>query len=188
MTKEIIKIEEMVSYEKFEELLKTKDYSHLSESERILVSHFIESEEEYQSIRKVLSSEDANRRLSPRENTLPNLHQHLSEKHSRSFKVSGYAASLIILLCSGLCYWLGAQNETVIQTPERVVQLPGRIDTLTIYEKPDTVFLTRVVYKEKAVYIEKESPITQTSYTEKENTSINMKENGDLNVLLVSGR
>ena len=178
----------MVSYEKFEELLKTKDYAQLSDAERILVSHFIESEEEYQSMRKVLHSEDATRKLSPRKEILPSLHAHLRENHSRSFKVSGYAASLIILLCSGLCYWLGAQNETVIQTPERIVQLPGRIDTLTIYEKPDTVFLTKVVYKEKAVYIEKESPVTQASYTEKENTSINMQENGDLNVLLVSGR
>jgi hypothetical protein len=177
--------------EMLERLLATKNWEELSPQERSLVIQELGSEEQYILMRKIgstLVSEKPD--LSPDPKILKKLQGELRSKHrpglSRllEWNVPAYTMVIPILMAIALSYSMNMPQDVQIQSATKIVS-----DTVYITKSADTVYVDRVVVR----YVEKATPgapafsAVNSKGEEPISDGVNMKENEELEKLLVSG-
>ncbi|WP_422359571.1 hypothetical protein [Reichenbachiella sp.] len=177
----------MNDLEKFDHLIRTKTYDQLSEAEKQWVLNQLPDRESYAKIRNII--------LKLRIETTPKLapstksdlmHQFKSKHNSAAYKWLNYKipAHLSFLCAIGfalLVWWMSPSKEVIVEKAV-TVQLPGRVDTLVIQSKPDTVFINKVHRIEVPVYITKK----EESSPEMDIQGSSMAEQHELDDFLVS--
>lgn len=180
--------------DKIENLLQSKTFDQLSPDEKFWVSQWIESETEYENLRKANSQIRHyffNSKIdAPDSATLGTLTNHLRRLESKKqmrlrwqFKPS-VGALIMSVLFGSLGWWIGhSTNEnSQTQTFNPVVVH----DTIFVASKPDTVFTEKVVYKNRPIILTRNSGTKDVNKSIEKN-GINMKEKEELEKLLVSG-
>lgn len=184
----------MEKIDKLEKLLRTCSYAELSVEQRREISEYVNSEEEYESMRLVNQHlKDENSRslpLAPSPEVLKRIKGHVRSTSSvglwkwLSLPVPTYATAAIAIAVGVGCWWAGSSRKpqpTLVEKTERIV------DTVYFSSRPDTIFIDRVVY-----IPEKEAPVAGVTDIGNQPTvptsrGISMKEKEELERLLVSG-
>jgi hypothetical protein len=178
--------------ERLELLLSTKTWEQLSPDEKALAMQELGSVEQYVLMRKIGQTLVQNEpELSPDPEILATITRAFQEKHkpvwqrALEWRVPAYALIIPVLLIVAVILISVRPVTNATQTSK--VTLPVR-DTLYVKLAPDTVFVERTVIR----YVEKpkEVPaytIVNTSDKESGDDGVNMKENEELEKLLVSG-
>lgn len=181
----------MEDLNRFEQLLKQRSFKSLEEEERNFAFQFIDSEEEYESLRntedELKKFFETKQELRPRKETLLRIKQSRAEKIlSQSFwvrpAVPAYAVALLMLIVGVGGWWSGVKFGSGKVLVEKTVP---RIDTIRIASKPDTIIKEKIIYvplQQSAMVVnqpEKTEPITAKG--------VNMKDKEELERLLVSG-
>lgn len=186
----------METEDKLEYLIQTKNWSELTPEEKQLAIEKLGSEEVYQTFRKIETSfiHEGKSDLLPAENVLSSLKKEFRGRYTRvsiferfvEYRIPAYAAALLALIIVTLAFYAGKQsvNQSIVHVP--MVEK----DTVYLSAMPDTVYVTKVVYRN--VY--KTTPPATTSIVKNESSSaehvtlgVNMKEKEELDNLLVSG-
>ena len=181
-----------MEWDKLEDLLKKKSFQELSLDEKIWVMDYFESEQEYEQFRSTesfLKNIGHSKPLLPEKRILASLKSEMKQKHVPSvswwnFSVPAYASTLLILGFTAFGWWVGQAKPAEIV--ERVVMKP---DTVFVASKPDTVFIQNIVIQkpQEAFYSVTESNSVLQSITTPPNHGVSMKDNEELEALLVSG-
>jgi len=180
--------------EKIEELLSTKSFDSLTPEEQAFVIHELGSPSEYEALRKVgagLSAKVDSPTPNPR--ILKNLQHLMQEKKPSAFpvfqlKVPAYVSAMLIIFFSSIA-WIAAKTTSTETEPLAVV----KTDTIFLTQKADTIYREKVVYRYRYAAMKKYFPEEITTRTSPvaeqpvESGSINMKEQEELEALLVSG-
>jgi hypothetical protein len=175
--------------EKIDLLLSTKVWEELSPDEKVFAIQVFGSEEQYVLMRKIgqtLVSERSN--LSPDPKIFSHLATEFGSVHPPVWKrvvqwrVPAYAIVVPIALIAALVWWPHPRTEA---PAKHIVQVA---DTVYIKQSPDTVFIQRTVIK----YLPQKPKtpsftIIKTSEQDEHIDGVNMKENEELEKLLVSG-
>jgi hypothetical protein len=176
------------------ELAEARNWLDLTPEERTFVLKELGSEEAYQALRKVNAGlREIKSDALPRPATLAALQHRMREsrkpvRHAPLpflfFKTPAYLSALMILLAIFVGMTIGRSSVS----RNISVQTVYKTDTLTLTSPPDTVFVTRVIYRDR--------PAAQPVITVANNGSarevnvpvgVSMKEKEELDNLLVSG-
>lgn len=185
----------MEEIDRMEWLLKQYAYSELSESDRVWVQAFVQSEDEYEALRKVnhlLKAETSETDVAPspevwkkiKSSTAPQKTPSIFERWLH-YPMPSYA-TLIAVICVAVLAWVGGARSKQLLLVERISQ---RIDTVYIPTKPDTIFRSKIVYvnvpmRAQQRGIESTKPMDQNTLVIR---GVTMKEKEELGKLLVSG-
>jgi hypothetical protein len=178
-----------------DELLERKSYNELSLSEKERVLKEIGSEEQYKVLRKVsqaLVTYKAD--LSPDPQTIEALKVQLARRHRKEnvlqrvigYYLPGYAAAAMIVIAVISTWYVTSltKSEPARSGPVTLV----RSDTVYVLEKPDTVFVERVIYRDRVLPPRETYQVVKSPTQERESGSgVSMKEKEELENLLVSG-
>lgn len=183
--------------ERIERLLETKTFAELTEEERNFVLKELGSEEQYAAMRRVtLALITSKVDLSPDPAILHSLQQKMTSTSQRfsfndifTFRIPGYA-SLLLIGITALLTWFFSHEKT-IDAP-RVVEVQQRDTVFVDRVRTDTIYRTRVIYREtnsdrtagKNYFqvVKKEADVT-----ERKEVGVSMKDKQELETLLVSG-
>ncbi len=184
----------MDELDKLEHLLQDKSFAALTTEEKTWVSQWIESEAEYENIRRsearirqhfINTSE-----FIPEPVGLNELKANLRKRTNQSVnwwqvKVPAWS-TLLIALCFGAGGWWMTlvRDQPIRQSHEVLTSIV--YDTVFVAAKPDTVFVQKVVYKERPALLSKSIKQIESKGLVPSN-GINMKEKEELENLLVSG-
>ena len=194
-----MKKDEAAGIERLEQLIRTKAFHELSEVEKEFVRQEFESEEQYETMRKLtpilgkmaLDSEE----MHPRPSTLEFLkHSLVVKRHGDSvwnelfaWRVPAYATVLAVGIGCALTWWI--TSRPVVEITEK--PLVSKADTVYLTLKPDTIIKEKVVYRfVKAVVETKPSAQLSTELTSEKHivpVGVSMKDKEELERLLVSG-
>jgi hypothetical protein len=180
--------------EKLEYLIHSKNWTELNREEREFVIAKLGSEEEFKSLQKVdaLLNQTRSPELAPDPAVLSALQKKFQEKKvpanwyatMLSFRIPAIASALLIAIAF-MIGWYSNANETL--PPQPVEKLLVRVDTVYLRQRPDTIYVNRVVFR-NAPASRKESPVFSVVKQEgRERQGVNMKEKEELENLLVSG-
>ena len=184
----------MDTEKKINELAEAKTWQELTAEERMLILKYLGSEEAYQALRKVNAVlGEMKSDISPQAKTLATLQHRLRETRKPIrpaavailfFKTPAYVSALMILLAMFAGLAIGRRSGSHAVT----IQTVHKTDTLIVSSPPDTVVITRVIYRDR--------PATQPVMTVANNeparevngpVGVSMKEKEELDNLLVSG-
>lgn len=185
--------ESEMDFDAFEKLVQQKPYATLSPAEVEFVSQWVTSEQEYEYIRssgeKLTQWFRINQVLGPDDQLQKRLQKQLRAVHKResffgkAIKVgAGYSLTAILFALAG--WWLGQLRSN--ESTTRGLQTVYLKDTVFVKTKPDTVFLDKIIYRDR--------PFVLTVGAKKESEEdskgaikgVSMKEK-ELDDLLVSG-
>ena len=179
-------------WDKLEDLVRRKSFQDLSIGEKVWVLNFFESEQEYELFRstdRLLENRGNDKILYPDKKSIQRLRSSLTQQHAPraqwwSFSVPAYASAMLICICTAFGWWVGQSKPVLIV--DRVVTKP---DTVFVASKPDTVFVEKIIVRkpQEAFYSVTESNSVLKSITSKSNHGVSMKDNEELESLLVSG-
>ncbi len=179
--------------DKLDSLLQTKTFAQLSTEEKFWVSQWIESEVEYENLRKA-DSQILNYFLkskidAPDSIALASLIKHLRNKQVKkqwqfNWQVKPSLGAVIMSVLFGCLGWWIGQSEGENPQPQTFQPLVVH-DTIFVASKPDTIFTEKVVYRNQPVILTRTNVLDASKPTEK--NGINMKEKEELEKLLVSG-
>jgi hypothetical protein len=186
----MIRIDEL---DKIENLLHTKTFLELTSEEKTWIRQWIESEAEYENLRKSEARIkqhfiDANEFIS-KPNGLAELKANLRKQTRQSLnwwqvKVPAWSTLLVAGCFAFGAWWFTSSSVKPIVEQQIVSSIV--YDTVYVASKPDTVFVQHLVYKERPVLLTK--TVNQVSTKSATNSNgINMKEKEELENLLVSG-
>ncbi len=191
-----MKNSEWIDLEKLEHLMQSKSYTELNHEEKEWVNQWVESSDEYETLRK---SETKIRQYfydspvnPPAESTLAQLTNHLNGKICKQpaglwwqFKPSLSSWSMAILFsCVG--WWIGQSTSSIVAKGEAIPSTIVR-DTIYLASQPDTVFREKVIYRDRPANLTRRSNDIESGKKPSESNGINMKEKEELEKLLVSG-
>jgi hypothetical protein len=174
-----------------DELTQRKAYHQLSPAEKERVLKVIGSEEQYNILRKVSQALVADKAdLSPDPDIIENLKGRLARRHRKNafqrvigFRVPAYAAVAMIVMAVLSSFYLAKDEIPPVEAVTRVER-----DTVYIVEKPDTVVVEKVIYRDKVLPSRENYHVVKSVIQEEENGSgVSMKEKEELENLLVSG-
>jgi hypothetical protein len=184
----------MNNQDRLEQLLRAYRWDQLPEAERHWVVEQLSGEDEYESLRQAeleLVRHFRSTTVHADEQGLHKLRDRLAipplERPERtSWPIPGYAIGLAATLLVAMGWWMGTQWSSRYEKPAQILT---RLDTVRIPQKPDTIWLERVVYRPISV-----SAITKTQSDVKpvmdepvSQRGVTMKEKEALEKLLVSG-
>jgi hypothetical protein len=179
--------------ERLELLLSTKAWEQLSPDDKSMAIQELGSEEQYVLMRKIgqtLVSKGPD--LFPDPKILETIAAAFREQHKPAwqraleYRVPAYTLLIPLILLVAAALIPSKPEASTILTSN--VESPGR-DTLYVKQAPDTVVVERTIVR----YIEKKSlavpvyTIVKTNEKDSGNDGVNMKENEELEKLLVSG-
>lgn len=183
----------MNNVDRLELLLSTKTWEELLPDEKALAILELGSEEQYVLMRKINQTLVSNESdLSPDPKILNHITEVFTDLHkpvwrrALAWRVPAYALVIPVSLLLVSVFWLTTKVE--IPAPTANVIKTVR-DTVYVKQSPDTVFIqkTLVRYIERKTTLVPAFTIAEPGETEKVNNGINMKENEELEKLLVSG-
>lgn len=180
------------SWDRFEQLLAEHPFYELSQAEREWVLSFVNSEEEYNALRLV---EGGLSKLKVVDDLVPDpailkVIQASTRQPVNSFawtsiwryRMPAYVGYSLAIICVALLIRTLQNQSPAKVTGERII---SRIDTVFVAAKSDTVYIEKVVYRNRT------APVVQVVKMDKvdpkEEDGINMKEKEELQGLLVSG-
>ena len=178
--------------EKLEDLIQNKTWSELTPDEQEMAIKELGSEEKFTAMKNL----DAALMSSGKMTVTPDariLHS-LKAAHSRKFerqstgifswKMPAIAAAFCVLVAAFTGWYFG-KSSGVVNAPSQIVMK----DTVYIVAPRDTVFVNRVVYRNRIIYKpqEEEKSFTVVNQTEKPGIGVSMKDKEELERLLVSG-
>jgi hypothetical protein len=180
--------------DRLEMLLQSKTWTELTSEERSFVSEHIESEEEYMSLRKVNAMLEKPEvfTISAKASTWSAIRSRFRERHrplvwerAVQFRVQGLAAAILFAVAFAIGWYSGNHNKPAIagSMPRPTV----KIDTVYIPSSPDTVYLNRVVYRDRATTPASLPVFTVVKNSQTNTEGVSMKEKEELEKLLVSG-
>jgi hypothetical protein len=184
----------MNELDKLERLLQDKNFASLTTEEKTWVSQWIESEAEYENMRR---SESKIRQhfintaeFIPEPSGLNELKANLRKRTNQSLnwwqiKVPAWSTILVSLCFGVVAWWLTSSGDQVVTQPQKLVTSIV-YDTVYVTTKPDTIFIQQVVYRERPVLLTKSIKQLE-SKNSVPSSGINMKEKEELENLLVSG-
>jgi hypothetical protein len=182
--------------DEFEELLGSKEWTDLTDDERALALTHVQSESDYQAMRKITVALEGHprARISPDKNILPVLKKRMAKQPAyprwlvtafgHKMPVHSVSTSIILALIVG--WAIGSQQTVKPEVHERIVY---QVDTVFQTLPSDTVFVSKVVYR----YIPQSRPSRADFKTVNqenpptESRGVTMKEKEELDVLIVSG-
>jgi len=182
---------------KLEGLLVSKSFDALTPDEKIFVLEELGSEERYHAMQKI---DQALKKITVDVSPDPAIIRSLQHRMKRSASRSGiasmlgarfpaYATVLLIVLFSAVSWWAGrSRSKEMSRIVERV-----RIDTVYLTAKADTLYRDRIIYREVKVSskpAQKVFKVAGNPTNEKPGekaVGVNMKEQKELEMLLVSG-
>ncbi len=186
----------MENIDLIEKLLLSRSYQELSIAERELVNTVIDSEEEYEEMRKVNFSLDEIKQQSPvfhssdmwrkikstRKATRP-----VSAYSWYAKPIPSYAAALLVIMVGGLAWFLGTINHQPLIVEKTILQT----DTVFVAAKPDTIIKEKIVYRTIVERVKENQPLAnQTNSSDKiiaTQKGVTMLDKDELGKLLVSG-
>jgi hypothetical protein len=182
--------------DKLESLIQSKSWNELSEDEKQFVLEMLGSEVSFEAFRKtnIAISDSAKADIVPEPKVLLSLKRKFNNVRPQEtlldkiifFKMPAYAV-VAMLAVTILVMWLDKHSDSNVQV---ALKSPVQRDTVFLPSTPDTVFVTKVIYRFKD-HTTKTPMITVVKNTDRtENTSavgVNMKEKEELDNLLVSG-
>jgi hypothetical protein len=185
----------METEDRLERLIQSKAWSDLLEGEKEFVLQELGSEASYHAFRKthLAMATFGKAKLLPDPRVLASLQSKMKQHHEQVsffnrvflFKVPAYAVVVLIGFISFFA-WLGRSHPQSMVTESPVIQK----DTVYIASAPDTVYLTKVIYRN--VYREQKAAVISVvensdSGNMKSSVGVSMKEKEELYNLLVSG-
>jgi len=180
--------------EKLEDLIRIKSFEALTLEEKTFVLFHL-TEERYNLIRKtelLLQEIHSTDDISPTPGILDHLQDKFKETHSKDsfwnqllgIKIPAYATALLMLASSAFVYFYETANTNAASVVVRAA------DTLFVVRK-DTIIKEKIILKYSshpmAPVIQKSVTVSSEERIEGPKGSSSMKENDDLNDLLVSG-
>jgi hypothetical protein len=186
----------MDNYEKFEQLLVQHSFKELSPEEMMVARSFINSEEEYESLRltheklnsyfskqtKISSNPETWRKIKStwKESSMP-VHRY----HWIKTPMPAYA-TLLLVVSVGLVGWYSGSR---FSSPKiHVQQVKSQVDTVFIASKPDTVVQERIIYLKSESQATPSLGVASRMVSDHPTTKgVSMKEKEELERLLVSG-
>ncbi|MBY0432897.1 MAG: hypothetical protein K2U26_02180 [Cyclobacteriaceae bacterium] len=184
----------MEEIDRMEWLLKQYAYSELSESDRAWVHAFVQSEDEYEALRKVnhLLKATVKTDVAPSPEVWREIRALAAPQKTPSiferwlhYPMPSYAA-MIAVICVATLAWIGGASSRQPLLVERISQ---RVDTVYIPTKPDTIFRSKIVYVNVPIRVQQKDveptkPMDQNTLVTR---GVTMKEKEELGKLLVSG-
>lgn len=179
--------------EKLEELLSSKPFDKLTASEKELVLSELESEEQYEAMRKIgitLAKKTAD--LSPDPQILISLQRRMGDGKKASviyemlsWQAPAYMTVLLIGVFSAVTWFISKEQEGITTLPITLV----KTDTVYLASKPDTVFREKIIYRYPKLKTSTLQRVTKTETIpqQRDVTGVNMKAYEELENLLVSG-
>lgn len=186
----------MEAEEKLEHLIQTKNWGELTADEKHVVIEILGSEEAYQNLRNIDNSliQERKSEVLPQGHVLRSLKKEFGARHPRTsildqflgYRMPAYAAAIITAIVVVGAFYAGKQS---IDQPIAQASFTPR-DTVYLSTVPDTVYLTKVVYRN--VYRTQQQAVTsivknESRSAEHVTVGVNMKEKEELDNLLVSG-
>ena len=183
--------------EKIEKLLETKAFAELTEEERSLVLKELGSEEQYAAMRRVtLALITSKADLSPDPEILHSLQRKMTSTSKRfslsdifTFRIPGYA-SILLIGVTALSTWFFSHEKT-FDAP-RIVEVLQRDTVFVDRVRTDTIYRTRVIYREARSDHSADKNYFQVvkkegDTSEPKELGVSMKDKQELETLLVSG-
>ncbi len=145
-----MKNEEINWIDRLEQLIHTKAFQELTTEEKDFVLRELDSEEQYEVMRKLSPMFDGMRNEDipqPRDKTLEFLKQNLPLKTSLwskwlDLQMPAYATVLLVMLSCFLTWKIATPANPLV-----IKQTISTIDTIYVASKPDTIFKEKVVYR-----------------------------------------
>jgi hypothetical protein len=187
----------MNTEERLDMLSQSKSWNELTDDEKKFALNELGTEEAYNSFRKVNDALADSKKagLLPDQEILFSLKTKFRSKHEHAsllsrvigFRVPAYATALLICVAAVCAWYVGIKTADPHLTLAPVIQK----DTVYLSAAPDTVYLTKVVYRNVYSNPTKKTILSVASH-EKElpashERGVSMKEKEELDNILVSG-
>jgi hypothetical protein len=186
----------MENIDQIEKLLHSHTYQELTAAEKELVNTVIDSEEEYEEIRKVNLSLSKLKHQSPvfqsstvwrKINGTRQSARAVSSYPWYAKPIPSYAAMALVMIVGGIAWFSGSLNRQPLIVEKTTLQ----IDTVFLAAKPDTIVEEKIVYRTIVERVNENQPsVNQTNSTDKTMSvqkGVTMLDKEELGKLLVSG-
>lgn len=186
----------MENIDQIEKLLQSRSYQELTVAEKEFVNMVIDSEEEYEEMRKVNFSLSEIKHQSP-----ILLSSDLWGETKNSYQatrivpslpwyakpIPSYAAAAILILVGSIAWYFGSMNHQPLIVEKTTIHT----DTVFLTAKPDTIVREKIVYRTIVERVKENQPlVNQTNSTDKTISAqkgVTMLDKEELGKLLVSG-
>lgn len=186
----------MENIDQIEKLLQSRSYQELTAAEREFVNTVIDSEEEYEEMRKVNFSLNEIKHQSPVFQSSDVWRKIKSTRHATrtvlaypwyTKPIPSYAAAAIVILVSSIAWFFGSMSHQPLIVEKTTIHT----DTVFLTAKPDTIVREKIVYRTIVEQVKENQPlVNQTNSTDKTISAqkgVTMLEKEELGKLLVSG-
>ncbi len=186
----------MENIDQIEKLLQSRSYQELTAAEREFVNTVINSEEEYEEMRKVNFSLNEINHQSPVFQSsdvwrkIKSTHHVTRTVSSYSWyakPIPSYAAAAIVVIVGGIAWFFGSMSHQ----PLIVEKTTMHTDTVFLAAKPDTIFKEKIVYRTIVERVKEQQPladqVNSTSKVIATQKGVTMLDKEELGRLLVSG-
>jgi hypothetical protein len=186
----------MENIDQIEKLLQSRSYQELTATEKELVNTVIDSEEEYEEIRKVNFSLSELKHQSP---VIQSSDVWRKIKHTRqkdravsiypwyAKPIPSYAAVALVMVVGGIAWFSGSLNRKPLIVEKTTLQT----DTVFLAAKPDTIVKEKIVYRTIVERVKENQPfVNQANSPDKTMSAqkgVTMLDKEELGKLLVSG-
>ena len=180
---------------RLEELINAREWHELSAEEKQFILKELGPEAIFHSLKKVNTAlaSGQHSKVEPRDETLVMLKQKIRSKHREAFsllrflsmKTPAYATMLLVMIAL-FVGWISGKNNPVEPI---AVQTLYETDTVRVTAPADTIFVTKVIYRDRPPLQQPIMSVVQNSPMQKEVVpmGVSMKEKEELDNLLVSG-
>ncbi|MBI3219714.1 MAG: hypothetical protein HYZ44_09400 [Bacteroidetes bacterium] len=186
----------MESIDQIEKLLQSRSYQELTVAEKEIVNTVIDSEEEYEEMRRVnfslgelkhqppvLESSDVWTKIKSAWKAT----RTVSNYQWYAKPIPSYAAAAVIILVGSIAWFLGSMSHQPLILEKPTLQR----DTVFLAAKPDTIIKEKIVYRTIVEHVKENSQLVdQTNSTDKiinTQRGVTMLDKDELGKLLVSG-
>ncbi len=186
----------MENIDQIEKLLQSRSYQELTAAEREFVNTVIDSEEEYEEMRKVNFSLSEIKHQSPVFQSSAVWRKIKSTRHATrtvlaypwyAKPIPSYAAAAIVILVGSIAWFFGSTSHQPLIVEKTTLQT----DTVFLAAKPDTIVREKIVYRTIVERVKENMPlVNQTNSTDKTMSAqkgVTMLDKEELGRLLVSG-
>ena len=179
------------TYEIIDDLLRSKRYDELEDSEITLVNENLGGKAEYDKLSSIVRAVGSQSDLRVSTDIKTDLIRKIKQRNRPfwmlwlSYKMPSYASVLLVLIVFVATYYLRPVKEVPV---EKIVNVPSVpvVDTLVIELPPDTVFIEKIIrtpiYLTKQEEKEEEKPTPQPNVTVKGKS---LADQGELRSLLI---
>lgn len=186
----------MENIDQIEKFFQSRSYQELTADEREFVNTVINSEEEYEEMRKVNFSLSEIKHQSPVFQSSDVWRKIKSTRHATrtvlaypwyAKPIPSYAAAAIVILVGSIAWFLGSISHQPLIVEKNTLQT----DTVFLAAKPDTIFKEKIIYRTIVERVKEQQPLADQGNSSDKiiatQKGVTMLEKDELGKLLVSG-